>query len=102
MNRTIAQISSRRATAGNTKRKFISGTYNQDTKASQQTAVAERLTAAVLRSAVFSIKSRDFTCRLAIDGTLFQIRPLITCDFALPHPELSFHFAIFPIELEND
>jgi hypothetical protein len=39
MNRTIAQMSSRRATAGNTTRKFISGTYNQDTKASQQTAV---------------------------------------------------------------
>ncbi len=54
------------------------------------------------RSAVFSIKSRDFTRRLAIDGALFQIRPLITGDLAMPHPELSFHFAIFPIELEND
>ena len=51
---------------------------------------------------MFSIKSRDFTRRLAIDGALFQIRPLITGDLALPHPELSFYFAIFPIELEND
>ena len=51
---------------------------------------------------MFSIKSRDFTCRLAIDGALLQIRPLITCDLALPHPELSFYLAIFPIELEND
>ena len=51
---------------------------------------------------MFSIKSRDFTRRLAIDRALLQIRPLITGDLALPHPELSFYSAIFPIELEND
>ena len=100
MNRTIAQMSSRKATAGNTTRKFISGTYNQDTKASRQTAVNKERPLG--QSAVFSIKSRDFTRRLAIDGTLLQIGPLVTGDFALAHPELSFYFAIFPIELEND
>jgi len=51
---------------------------------------------------MFSIKSGDFMRRLAIDGALLQIRALITGDLALPHPEFSFYFAIFPIELEND
>jgi hypothetical protein len=34
---------------------------------------------------MFAIEAGDFARRLAIDGTLFQIRPPITSDFPLPH-----------------
>jgi hypothetical protein len=51
---------------------------------------------------VSAIETRDFARYLSIDGAFLQIKPLIGRDLPLPHSQLSFHLAAFPVELEND
>src|SRR5260370_27684525 len=106
MRRAISQMRNRRATPSDTTRKFISGVYNeyesfvpngraQGTKpqslAVERTGPQHFRGHSLRRSTVLPIKSCDFTHRLAVDSALFEICPLLSGVFALPHSPFTFY-----------
>jgi hypothetical protein len=49
-----------------------------------------------------AVETGDFARRLAIDGALLQIGPLVMRKLPMPHAKLGFYPSIFPIELEDN
>ena len=51
---------------------------------------------------LFAVEAGNFARRLAIDGALPQIGPLVMRELPVSHAKLSFYPSIFPIELEDN
>jgi hypothetical protein len=48
------------------------------------------------------METGDFAGGLAVDGALFEIGAFVARFFAGADSELGFHFAVFPVKLEDD